>query len=78
VDGVDVEIDADLPSVRFDRDALMQVLWNLTDNAVKYARDGSPRRIALRCRRHRRWSVRWHWRRGACHFRACGSLHSPT
>ena len=43
-----VEVDADLPPVRYERDALMQVLWNLVDNAVKYTSDGSPKRIALR------------------------------
>jgi signal transduction histidine kinase len=43
-----LDIDADLPPVRFERDALMQVLWNLVDNAVKYARDASPKRIELR------------------------------
>ena len=43
-----VELDADLPPVRFERDALMQVLWNLVDNAVKYARDAASRQIALR------------------------------
>ena len=44
-----VEVEDALPPVRFERDALMQVLWNLVDNAVKYARDAAPRRVALRC-----------------------------
>ena len=44
-----LEVDAEIPPVRFEPDALMQVLWNLVDNAVKYARDAEPRRIALRC-----------------------------
>jgi signal transduction histidine kinase len=43
-----LEVAAELPAVRFERDALMQVLWNLVDNAVKYARDASPRCILLR------------------------------
>lgn len=43
------DVDADVPPVRFERDALMQVLWNLVDNAVKYAREASPKQIALRC-----------------------------
>jgi signal transduction histidine kinase len=43
-----LEVAPELPAVRFERDALMQVLWNLVDNAVKYARDASPRRILLR------------------------------
>jgi signal transduction histidine kinase len=42
-------IDDTVPAVRFERDAFMQMLWNLVDNAVKYGRDGSPRRIVLRC-----------------------------
>jgi signal transduction histidine kinase len=45
-----LDVDADLPAVRFERDALMQVLWNLVDNAVKYARDAPGKRITLRCR----------------------------
>jgi signal transduction histidine kinase len=45
-----LDVDADLPAVRFERDALMQVLWNLVDNAVKYARDAPAKRITLRCR----------------------------
>jgi signal transduction histidine kinase len=44
-----LELAEGLPPVRFERDALMQVLWNLVDNAVKYARDASPKRIVLRC-----------------------------
>jgi signal transduction histidine kinase len=44
-----VAVDGDLPPVRFERDALMQVLWNLVDNAVKYARDASTKAIDLRC-----------------------------
>ncbi|MGH7789546.1 MAG: sensor histidine kinase, partial [Candidatus Binatia bacterium] len=43
-----LDIDADLPPVRFEPDALMQVLWNLVDNAVKYAAGSSPPTIALR------------------------------
>ena len=43
-----VEIEENLPAVRFERDALMQVLWNLADNAIKYARGSVPQRIALR------------------------------
>jgi signal transduction histidine kinase len=44
-----VETDGDLPAVCFERDALLQVLWNLVDNAVKYGRDAVPRQVALRC-----------------------------
>jgi signal transduction histidine kinase len=42
-----LDVDPGLPPVRFERDALLQVLFNLVDNAVKYARDGRPRRITL-------------------------------
>ena len=44
-----VDVGDALPPVRFERDALMQVLWNLVDNAVKYAREAEPKRVALRC-----------------------------
>ncbi len=46
------EIDADLPPVRFERDALLQVLVNLVDNALKYATRATQREIAIACRRH--------------------------
>jgi signal transduction histidine kinase len=39
-----VESDPDLPPVRYDRDALLQVLFNLVDNAIKYAREAPERR----------------------------------
>jgi len=47
---LDVDVDAALPPVRFERDAVLQVLFNLVDNAAKYARDGHPKRITLGCR----------------------------
>ena len=43
-----VESDGALPAVRFERDALLQVLFNLIDNAVKYARDGAERWVVVR------------------------------
>jgi signal transduction histidine kinase len=46
-----VESEPDLPPVRYDRDALLQVLFNLVDNAIKYARDAPRREISLECRR---------------------------
>jgi signal transduction histidine kinase len=51
-EGFALEIDADgnLPPVRFERDALLQVLFNLIDNAVKYTGDGA-KRIVLRLTR---------------------------
>jgi len=37
------------PPTRFERDALLQVVMNLVDNAVKFGRAASDRRIVLRC-----------------------------
>ncbi len=38
-----------LPQVRFDRDALLQVLFNLVDNALKYSRNADHKEIVLSC-----------------------------
>lgn len=46
-----VRVADDLPAVRFDRDALLQVLFNLVDNAMKYARGSSCRTVELEARR---------------------------
>jgi len=46
-----VAIEANLPPVRFERDALLQVLFNLVDNALKYARGASERVVSIECRR---------------------------
>jgi signal transduction histidine kinase len=46
-----VDVDPALPAVRFERDGLVQVLCNLVDNAAKYAREATPRRIELSARR---------------------------
>lgn len=43
-------LDEELPAVRFERDALMQVVFNLVDNAIKYGR-GAPSRIEVSCAR---------------------------
>jgi signal transduction histidine kinase len=48
---LETEIDEQLPAVRYERDALVQVLCNLVDNAIKYAANGSDKRITLSCRR---------------------------
>jgi signal transduction histidine kinase len=48
---LEVEVDGDLPPARFERDALLQVLFNLVDNAVKYAGNGDGRRIVVRIAR---------------------------
>ena len=44
---VDVELEDDLPAVRFDRDAVTHIVQNLLDNAEKYTRDITDRRIVL-------------------------------
>lgn len=44
---LEVDVSSDLPPVRFDRDALLQVLFNLVDNALKYARDASDPTIHI-------------------------------
>jgi signal transduction histidine kinase len=44
-----VEIAPDLPPVRYDRDAVLQVVFNLVDNALKYAATASDRRVVLSC-----------------------------
>ncbi len=41
----------DLPRVRYDRDALLQVLFNLVDNALKYSAAARHKEIRLSCRR---------------------------
>ncbi len=47
---LEVQVEATLPAVRFERDAVLQILFNLVDNAVKYAGDNHPKRLALSCR----------------------------
>jgi len=37
------------PPARFERDALLQVVMNLVDNAIKFGRAAGDRRIVLRC-----------------------------
>jgi signal transduction histidine kinase len=44
-------VEPGLPPIRFDRDALLQVLFNLVDNAMKYAAGSSPREVVLEARR---------------------------
>lgn len=45
---VEVDVSHDLPRVRIDRVAIMQVLANLVDNGIKYAQPGAALRIAGR------------------------------
>jgi len=47
---IEVKVAPDLPAVRFDRDALLQVIFNLVDNALKYARNANDRVIRLDAR----------------------------
>ncbi len=45
-----LELEPDLPAVRFGRDALLQVLFNLLDNAVKYGRGAGEAILELGAR----------------------------
>jgi signal transduction histidine kinase len=47
---LELSVEEVLPPVRFERDALLQIVFNLVDNAVKYGR-GEPARIEVACRR---------------------------
>jgi signal transduction histidine kinase len=47
------EVEPNLPSVRYDRDALLQVLFNLVDNAIKYSRDATKKEITISCRKEK-------------------------
>jgi two-component system, OmpR family, phosphate regulon sensor histidine kinase PhoR len=44
---LEVDIEPDLPPVRFDENAMTLVLLNLVDNAVKYAPDGKVLQVSL-------------------------------
>jgi signal transduction histidine kinase len=46
-----LELDEDLPTIRYDRDALTQLVFNLVDNALKYARGAATREIVIALRR---------------------------
>jgi signal transduction histidine kinase len=45
-----VEIGPDLPALRFDRDGVVQLLFNLVDNALKYAHAAEHKEIVVECR----------------------------
>ncbi len=51
-EGFDVRLDAadDLPEVDYDRDGLLQVLFNLVDNAIKYAGTETRKEIRIEAR----------------------------
>lgn len=46
-----VEVDPEAPSVRFDRDAITQILHNLCDNALKFSAAAEDRTVHLRLER---------------------------
>jgi signal transduction histidine kinase len=46
-----VEVEPGLPAARFERDALLQVLFNLVDNAVKYAAGAVRTEVVVQARR---------------------------
>ena len=47
-----LEVEEDLPVVSFHRDALQQILFNLVDNALKYAREAERKEVQIRCERN--------------------------
>jgi len=47
--GLDVDAAPGLPPVRFERDALAQILVNLVDNSLKYARGAARREVRVEC-----------------------------
>ncbi|MEQ1571403.1 MAG: HAMP domain-containing sensor histidine kinase [Myxococcota bacterium] len=53
LDPIEVDVPATLPDVRADRDAIVEALLNLLQNAVKYT--PSPRRIRLSVARQGKW-----------------------
>ena len=48
---LELTIDPDLPQVAYEHDALLQVLFNLIDNALKYASNTTAPVIEVSCRR---------------------------
>jgi signal transduction histidine kinase len=46
-----LDLDDPLPAVRFDPDAFQQILFNLIDNALKYAATADTKRVDLSARR---------------------------
>jgi signal transduction histidine kinase len=49
--GLDLDLEPALPALGFDRDAVIQVIFNLVDNSLKYARNAERKQIELVCRR---------------------------
>ena len=48
---LEMDIDSDLPDVKFDRDAIGQIVQNLLDNAEKYSREAEDRTVHVRVAR---------------------------
>jgi signal transduction histidine kinase len=48
---LELQVEPELPAVRFDRDALAQILFNLVDNALKYGSEAQDKTVLLRCER---------------------------
>jgi signal transduction histidine kinase len=44
---LELDLDDGLPAVQFDRDAVTQLVFNLVDNALKYARHAEKREIEI-------------------------------
>ena len=45
--GLELDVKDGLPSVQFEADAVRQILFNLIENALKYSREASERRISV-------------------------------
>ncbi len=47
---LEVQAAEELPTIRYDRDALVQIVFNLVDNAMKYAREAAEKKVVLEAR----------------------------
>ena len=46
---IDVQVANSTPAVRFERDAVSQILFNLVDNAIKYASEAEAKQVGVTC-----------------------------